>query len=73
MSVEYEAKVIDVETDAIFKRIMARVGERLLGSYVYDINPDDKSQWIRLQDTGTEIILTVKEIVHDKRAGNCGG
>ncbi len=69
MSIEYEAKVIEIDPDVISKQIMAcggeRLGKRLMRRYVYDIDPDDKSRWIRLRDTGTEVTLTVKEIVHD--------
>jgi adenylate cyclase class 2 len=32
---------------------------------VYDVVPGDGSRWIRLRDSGSEVTLTVKEIVHD--------
>lgn len=69
MSIEYEAKVIRINPIVISKQILAcggrQVGEAFMRRYVYDIVPGDKSRWIRLRDTGNEVTLTVKEIVHD--------
>ncbi|RAL21960.1 class IV adenylate cyclase [Thermoflavimicrobium daqui] len=69
MSIEYEGKILDIDPTAISKKIIAiggeRMGESFMRRYVYDIIPNDKSRWIRLRDTGKEVTLTVKEIVHD--------
>lgn len=69
MPIEHEAKILDVDADALEKRILAeggqKHGEALQRRYVYDITPGDASKWIRLRDTGREITLTVKEISHD--------
>ncbi|MBA4493263.1 class IV adenylate cyclase [Paenactinomyces guangxiensis] len=69
MSIEFEAKVIEVDPHDITEKINAcggqQTGEVFMRRYVYDITPGDKSKWIRLRDTGKEITLTVKEIVHD--------
>ncbi|MFG1621654.1 class IV adenylate cyclase [Kribbella sp. NPDC049227] len=69
MPIEFEAKVLDVEPDALAGRILRlggrRVGDRLMRRYVYDIAAGDESRWIRLRDTGTAVTLTVKEIAHD--------
>jgi adenylate cyclase class 2 len=67
--IEHEAKILDVDADALEKRILAegghKHGEALQRRYVYDITPGDASKWIRLRDTGREITLTIKEISHD--------
>ncbi|MGP4019597.1 hypothetical protein [Saccharopolyspora sp. 5N708] len=69
MPIEHEAKILDVDADALEKRILAegghKQGEALQRRYVYDITPGDASKWIRLRDTGREITLTIKEIGHD--------
>ncbi|MEV0802461.1 CYTH domain-containing protein [Kribbella sp. NPDC050281] len=69
MPIEFEAKVLDVEPDALAERILRlggrRVGDRLMRRYVYDIAAGDESRWIRLRDSGTAVTLTVKEIAHD--------
>lgn len=69
MATEYEAKVLDINPLSITELILSRggelVGEAFMRRYVYDIVPNDKSRWIRLRDTGKEVTLTVKEIVHD--------
>lgn len=70
MSIECEAKILDVDPTAITEAILARggrqIGEKaLLRRYVYDITPDDQSRWIRLRDTGSGATLAVKEIHHD--------
>lgn len=69
MGIEYEAKVLEINPLTIAKRIIAcggqRIGESLMRRYVYDIVPEDQKRWIRLRDTGNEVTLTIKEIVHD--------
>ncbi|MDA3623956.1 class IV adenylate cyclase [Saccharopolyspora sp. WRP15-2] len=69
MPIEHEAKILDVDADILQKRILAegghKHGETLQRRYVYDIAPGDATRWIRLRDTGREITLTIKEILHD--------
>jgi adenylate cyclase class 2 len=69
MPIEFEAKVLDVEPDALADKILLlggrRVGCRLMRRYVYDIEAGNESRWIRLRDSGTDVTLTVKEIAHD--------
>ncbi|WP_109506668.1 class IV adenylate cyclase [Nocardioides speluncae] len=70
MPTEFEAKVLDIDAEAIAARIVAAGGvkvgdEALLRRYVYDIVPGDESRWIRLRDTGREVTLATKEIAHD--------
>ncbi|RZS37484.1 adenylate cyclase class 2 [Herbihabitans rhizosphaerae] len=69
MPIEHEAKILNINPDAIAQRILdaggERLGESLARRYVYDINPDDKSKWIRLRDTGAQTTLTVKHITSD--------
>ena len=70
MPIEYEAKVLDIDPEAVTARILAAGGEqvpetKLMRRHVYDIVPGDMSKWIRLRDTGTETTLCVKEIRDD--------
>ncbi|SEM73443.1 class IV adenylate cyclase [Lihuaxuella thermophila] len=69
MTIEYEAKVLDINPNIISQKIMGlggkQIGQFFMRRYVYDVVPGDKSKWIRLRDTGQEVTLTVKEIVHD--------
>jgi adenylate cyclase, class 2 len=68
--IEHEAKVLDIDPEAVTARILATggrqvAGARLMRRHVYDIVPGDMSKWIRLRDTGTETTLCVKEIRSD--------
>lgn len=69
MPIEHEAKVLDIDPDAIEKLILEqggqKLGEKHMRRFVYDIDPDDQSKWIRLRETGNETTLTVKEIKSD--------
>lgn len=70
MPIEYEAKVLDIDPEAVKARILSAGGEHVAGPklmrrHVYDIVPGDMSKWIRLRDTGTETTLCVKEIRDD--------
>jgi adenylate cyclase class 2 len=70
VSIEFEAKILDIDLTAVTEAIVAAGGRlthptRLLRRHVYDIILGDMSRWIRLRDTGSEVTLTVKEIAHD--------
>ncbi|WP_371404944.1 CYTH domain-containing protein [Kribbella sp. NBC_00662] len=69
MPVEYEAKVLEVDPAAVAEKILGlggrRVADRVMRRLVYDVAEGDKSRWIRLRDSGTEVTLTMKEIAHD--------
>lgn len=70
MPIEHEAKVLDIDAEAVTARILAAggrqvAGPRLMRRHVYDIVPGDMSKWIRLRDTGSETTLCVKEIRSD--------
>lgn len=69
MSIEFEAKVIEIDPITLSKKILKlggeKLGESFMRRYVYDIIPGDMSKWIRLRDNGKESTLTVKEIIHD--------
>lgn len=71
--IEYEAKVLDIDVDHVVQRILDKggtdLGEVLQRRYVYDIDPDDSSRWVRLRDTGDQVTLTVKEIDSDAIGG----
>lgn len=69
MPIEHEAKILDIDSDAMQRLILdkggQKLGERFMRRYVYDITPGDQSKWIRLRDTGDETTLTVKQITSD--------
>ena len=69
MPIEHEAKILDIDPDAMERLILdkggQKLGERFMRRYVYDITPGDQSKWIRLRDTGDETTLTVKQITSD--------
>ncbi|PSK82256.1 adenylate cyclase class 2 [Murinocardiopsis flavida] len=73
-SVEYEAKVLDIDPRELAQTILDK-GGTAVGSatlqrrFVYDIDPDDRSRWVRLRDTGRETTLTIKEIASDDIGG----
>lgn len=72
--IEYEARVLEVDSARVTGLILAKGGrrtvpDRLMRRYVYDITPGDHTRWIRLRDTGGEITLTVKEISGDGISG----
>ena len=65
MQTEFELRILDVDIDAIKKKLDAigakKIAEREMRRYVYDFN-DDPDAWIRLRDTGEKVELTIKEI-----------
>lgn len=69
MSIEYEAKVLDIDPDKTRRLIQGCGGEaggqRFMRRYVYDIDAGDPARWLRLRDTGSDVTLTVKEITDD--------
>jgi adenylate cyclase class 2 len=69
MPIEFEAKVLGIDPEAVAEQILAaggqRLGARLLRRFVYDLEAGDETRWIRLRDAGGEVTLTVKEIAHD--------
>ncbi|MDA8368923.1 MAG: CYTH domain-containing protein [Nocardiopsaceae bacterium] len=72
--IEYEAKVLDIDPHELARTIVDKggtaLGEAALQRrYVYDIDPNDQSRWVRLRDTGSKITLTVKEIASDDIGG----
>lgn len=66
---EFEAKALDIDPAELAQRIAAaggtHVSDRVMRRYVYDITPGERSRWIRLRDTGSEVTLCVKEITSD--------
>ncbi|MFD6397315.1 class IV adenylate cyclase [Nocardia sp. NPDC060249] len=69
MPIEHEAKILDIDPDAIDRRILdkggQKFGERFMRRYVYDIDPGVDGKWIRLRDNGNSTTLAVKEITSD--------
>lgn len=69
MDTEYEVKILDVDVEKIKKKL-GEIGakkylEREMRRYVYDIDPQDQSRWIRLRDNGEKTTLTIKKIEND--------
>jgi adenylate cyclase class 2 len=73
MSIEFEAKVIEVNKEELEKKILqlggSKVGKVIMKRYVYDIDPKRRGHWIRLRDDGKQTTLTVKKIHHDGISG----
>ncbi|OLT26647.1 adenylate cyclase [Nocardiopsis sp. CNR-923] len=71
--IEYEAKVLDIDSAQMARLILDKggqdLGEVLQRRYVYDIEPGDASRWVRLRDSGKQVTLTVKEIDSDAIGG----
>jgi adenylate cyclase class 2 len=69
VAVEYEAKILDIDPDETARAILAaggtHEGERFMRRYVYDIESNDATKWIRLRDNGSTTTLAVKQIAHD--------
>ncbi|CAM2797955.1 class IV adenylate cyclase [Streptomyces albus] len=67
--VEYEAKVLGIDPEAMAERITSTggvfLGERLMRRYVYDPVPPRKGRWVRLRDSGGAVTLCVKTISSD--------
>lgn len=73
MTIEFEAKILDIDPAAFERSVLAaggeRLGEALQRRYVYDLAAGDETRWIRLRDTGSQVTLTIKEILHDGIGG----
>ncbi|MFI6155312.1 class IV adenylate cyclase [Kitasatospora sp. NPDC051170] len=67
-AIEFEAKILNIEPEAIRSRLAEAGAEhlrdRLQRRYVYDI-PGRPGAWVRLRDTGSDVTLCVKEIHSD--------
>ncbi|MEK2475840.1 class IV adenylate cyclase [Streptomyces noursei] len=68
-TIEYEAKVLGIDPDAMAERIKVAggsfQGERLMRRYVYDTVPAVSGRWVRLRDSGGAVTLCVKTISSD--------
>jgi adenylate cyclase, class 2 len=73
MSIEYEAKVVEINPRDIESKILnaggKKIREAMMKRYVYDIDPEQRGHWVRLRDDGEKITLTVKKIHHDGISG----
>ncbi len=71
MKTEYEVRVLDIDVDALMKKIIS-LGGKLVGEYyqrryIYDFNPVIKGKWIRLRTNGKETTLTIKNRFNDQK------
>jgi adenylate cyclase class 2 len=69
MQIEHEAKVLEVDPEAVAAAILALGGVDHGGTlqrrYVYDTCPPVEGKWVRLRDAGAGATLAVKHIRHD--------
>lgn len=69
MTIEYEARILEIDPIELEKKILSCGGERIRSSlmrrYVYAVEDQNLNRFIRLRDTGFEVTLAYKEINHD--------
>jgi adenylate cyclase class 2 len=69
LGIEYEARILEINSQEIENKILfcggEKIRESLMRRYVYAVNEEDLQKFIRLRDTGFEVTLTYKEIKHD--------
>ena len=66
MNIEYEVRVLEVDKEALVKKIES-LGATFIGSfeqkrYVFDTIPKEESKWIRLRTNGKSTTLTYKSV-----------
>ncbi|CAN5180791.1 hypothetical protein BH09PAT3_BH09PAT3_5820 [soil metagenome] len=65
-NIEYEGKILDIDVDAVSKKIIALGGkaqkEAYFKRYVFDTVPAKQGEWLRLRTDGNETTLTYKKI-----------
>lgn len=66
MKTEYEVRVLEIDVEKLIHRL-EKLGAKKVGDwnqrrYVYDIDSNSKSRWIRLRTNGQNTTLTYKEI-----------
>ena len=69
MSIEYEAKILHINTAQFAQRVES-LGARKTGSYhfrryVFDTIPAQANKWVRLRTDGSHTTITCKEIVNN--------
>lgn len=67
MNTEYEIRVLDIDKKYMIK-VLEECGAKKIGEfnqkrYVYDMKPENESQWIRLRTDGYKTTLTYKNII----------
>ena len=66
MKTEYEIRVLEIDHDAIIKKLeelgAKKVFEAMQERIVYDFTPVKPHSWIRLRTNGIKTTLTIKEI-----------
>lgn len=73
MKTEFEARLLEVDTEKLITKLKENNAE-FIGEWeqirkCYDINPSDKSTWIRLRKEANKSTLTIKEIKSKKIDG----
>ena len=66
MNIEYEARILEVNTEELEKKIK-ELGGKFVSDfdqkrYVYDVIPKQEAKWIRLRKANDETTLTIKDI-----------
>lgn len=66
MKTEYEVRVLEIDVEKLIKKLnelgAKKVGDWNQRRYVYDIDVNCKTRWIRLRTNGENTTLTYKEI-----------
>jgi len=73
MQTEYEARVLDIDKEAVTQKL-TKLGAEFNGRfeqkrYTYHVNPPTKGKWIRLRDNGEQATLCYKSIISDEIDG----
>ena len=67
MGIEFEVRVLEVNHDDLIQKLeelgAKKQFETLQRRYVYDIDANVESKWMRLRTNGIKSTLTIKEIV----------
>lgn len=66
--IEKEIRILEIDKKKFVRQILSMgakpISEDMLQKrYVYDIDPNDKSKWMRLRTNGKKTTLTVKQIL----------
>ena len=73
MKTEYEVRVLEIDKDAIIKKLeelgATKENEYNQKRYVYDLLEKDDGKWIRLRTNGKKTTLTYKDVTSDKIDG----
>ena len=69
--IEKEIRILEIDKKKFVRQIVGMGAKPVMEDvlqkrYVYDIEPNDKSKWMRLRTNGKKTTLTVKQILDRK-------